>query len=458
MTTRAAKAAWVLLAMLAALASGNAAPAGAAEDAALEDWRMRQVEMRAAVRDTAGHADDANRLAHLAEMLTESARTREAGIVWRQVLALRPADAPALAALGRIALVEGRAAEAESLFVRAEAAGPDETLARDRLAASVARGDWAAAAKLADAAGQSGRVELFEHLATNPPYRIAAGPDSARLAFAKSYPVPLVRVIVGGERLLFALDTGTSGALLDASAARRLRVREVGGAGTVSWLGGAHEVKWGVVPALEIAGFRVENVPVAMLSLRKYSIVVHPHSEVVAGVLGVDFLRAFVPTLDHPKMTLVLRRPEAAPAFAAPDAADAVPFETWGEGELVVRGRIADSRALALWVATGFPECAVAAPAATFEELRIKPGAVSRVLRGASSALSGHPWARVKVPSLEVGPLRAAPADGWSGALDEAAVTRHGMRRDGAVGHDAFKGLRVTFDWNARVLRLHAAK
>ena len=75
-----------------------------------------------------------------------------------------------------------------------------------------------------------------------------------------------------------------------------------------------------------------------------------------------------------------------------------------------------------------------------------------------SAALQGSPWARVKVPSVVLGPLRVAPAAGWTDALDDASLTRHGMRRDGVLGHEAFRGWRVTFDWRAHVLRLHASK
>lgn len=455
MRTRAAIAAWLLVLLAGALAPADAR---AAREDELEDWRTWQVEMRAAVRDTVGHSGDPARLAALAAMLTEVARTREAATVWGQVLALQPNDGASLAALGRIALVEGRVAESDSLLALAQAAAPDEAIAADRLAGCIARGDWAGAVKLAEAGGQGGRLELFEHLAAHPPFQVVEGPDSVRVTFTSSNPVPLVRVKVGNERLLFAIDTGTPGVLLDASAGRRLKARMLGGGGSLSWIGRDYVFEYGLVPELEIGGLRVENVPVRTLSLHKYSIAMHLHSETVSGVLGVDFLRAFSPTIDYKKMALILRRPSAAPTFGPAGAPDALPFELWGEGELVVRARVASSRPLALWFASGFPECAIAAPAVTFAELRLKPNRAARVLKGEIAALQAQPWARVKVPSLVVGPMRSSAVEGWADALDEAALTRHGMRRDGALGHDAFKNARVTFDWDARVLRVHPGK
>jgi hypothetical protein len=51
-----------------------------------------------------------------------------------------------------------------------------------------------------------------------------------------------------------------------------------------------------------------------------------------------------------------------------------------------------------------------------------------------------------------VGGLVRDKVAGWSGALDDAELWRHGVRRDAILSHDFFKGQRVTIDWERHEL------
>jgi hypothetical protein len=131
----------------------------------------------------------------------------------------------------------------------------------------------------------------------------------------------------------------------------------------------------------------------------------------------------------------------------------AVPFQLWGESELTVFGSLGQGRKMAMVVQTGVPYCGVGAPEEVMQEIGVKPGAVSRLVKGAGQFLHGRAWAAVVVPAVSVGPIAEDKVSGWQGALDSSELWRHGVRRDALLSHDFFRGRRVTFDWpNHRLL------
>src|SRR6185295_3648852 len=125
-----------------------------------------------------------------------------------------------------------------------------------------------------------------------------------------------------------------------------------------------------------------------------------------------------------------------ADAFQPPNGAVFVPFQIWGRSELTVFGSLSGSRTMALVLQTGVPACGVGAPAEVFDEIGVKSGMVSRLVKGAGSWLQGRPWARVTVQSVAVGPVVEDKVPGWLGALDASELWRHGVRRDALIAGD----------------------
>lgn len=417
-------------------------------------YREAQAALRAAQRDTAGHGDDIARLDTLGVALLRLGRKDDAARVFGRVMALAPHDPAAAAGLGKIALHAGRLAEAESLLALA---GPDEPGAvADLYAARLRRGDWKGAAALAEDAGQPGRVTQLEALAESPPYARAGEPRAATLLWSRPHPVPLVRVKLEGESVLMALDTGASDVLVDRSAARRLSVPLQSGEWSAFWLGTRTAVRGGMVRRLEIAGAKLENVPAGVLDLGRWSLMVNPQGERVAGVIGLGALQRFTPTLDYRRNRLVLH--PGGESFAAPDGAVRIPFEIWGESELMVWGAIGGGRKMAMVVQTGLPGCGVAAPSEVFEELGLKPGGVAKMIKSMGALLTGQPWTEVTAPSVAVGPVVRNKVPGWSGAMDSAEMWRHGVRRDAILSSEFFRGRAVTFDWSRRELVFEAER
>jgi hypothetical protein len=414
--------------------------------------RDAQYQLRSAMRDTVGHADDPARLDSLGAALLRLARGTDASAMFHRVIALKPGDATALAGLGKLALFENRAADAESLLMAA--GNVEEGTLQDLYSARLRLEKWADAAKLAEDVNDAGRAPLLEALAEAPPFKITAAPREMSLMWSRSYPVPLVQVKLNNELVLMALDTGASDLLLDPMWVSRANITRVPGQSLVFWCGSRFATKNAIVQRLEINGVKVERVPAGILSLHKWSIEVNPNGEQVAGVIGLNLLRRFTPTIDFKRQRLELRPLVGGVAAAVGSDAIRVPFELWGESEMMVRGTVAGSRKLAMVVQTGVPGCGLAAPTEVFDELGLKGGAVSKFMKGLGTVLQGRPWVGVTVPSIQVGRMASDHVAGWSNAMDSGEMWRHGVRRDAILAGQFFDDTRMTIDWAKRELVL----
>lgn len=434
---------------LALLLIATAAPAEWLQPDA--SYRDAQLLLRQALRDTVGHGDDPARLDSLGVAQLRLGQFAAARAAFARVLERDPRDPTALAALGKLALFADRVSEAESLLTQAIAGpAPDPGALADLYAARLRQGRYAAAAELAPQVNDQARVPMLELLAATPPYRITAGPDEAKAPWSMGHTLPLLRVKLGGQSVLMALDTGTNDLLVDPTYARQAGAKMLASESFVFWDGTWISVKHAMVPRLELGGLTIEDLPAGVTSLRKWSLQVNPRAEPVAGVIGLGLLRRFTPTLDYDRQTLELRRP-GRPYPTGPNPRR-VPFEIWGEADLTVYGSINGGRRMAMIVQTGLYGCGIGAPSDVLEEVGVRPGKLSRAIKGAGSVLQGAPWTSVSVPKVVVGPLARAKVRGWSGALDDAELWRHGVRRDAILSHDFFKDQRVTIDWEKREL------
>ena len=423
--------------LIIAVVLAAAAPVGASDDS----YRDAQGDLREAVRDTAGHAADAGRLDALGAALLKLDRFGDAEKVFRRALAVSPSDGVALAGLGKMALFQQREAEAESLLVLA---GEAEGASRDLYFTRLRRGEWAAAAAMAEGQDEEGRKAMLEKLAEAPPFELAPGPDHATLFLERLWPVPLVRVKLNGQFVLMAIDLGAPELLLDPSAMRTSRAQPVAGERSILWNGGRVATKAALVQKLEFGGLVLTNVPAAVMPLHRYGLEVNPQGVTIAGVIGLPVLQRFGVTIDFEKQRFELRRP--GPGYTA--SGTRVPLETWGEHELTVHGSLNGGRRMAILVSTGLPGAGVGAPAEVFDELGIKPGKIANLVRGAGTFLQGAPWSQVSVQTVALGSVVQDHVIGWSGALDASELWRHGVRRDAILGPAFFRGRRVTFDWD----------
>lgn len=411
-------------------------------------YREAQMLLRAAIRDTLHHANDAVRLDSLGLSLLRLGRFDDAVPVFERALALDAQDPIALAGLGKIALFRDDVDRALPLLEAA--AKIDDSALGDLFAARIRAGQYAAAADLAADVNQLGREEMLRRMAETELYQMSESKPVIELRWRRAYPVPLVRVRLNGRVMLMAVDTGASGLLVDDSAARLADVQPMAYDALTFWAGSRQAVRNAMVQELQLGDVKIRNVPAGILSLRRWSLEVNPRSERVGGVIGLDVLRHFTPTLDYREQKLILRREGAAPERRT--ASQGVPFEIWGENELTVYGSLAGGRRMAFVLQTGVPGCGVGAPVEVMEEIGVRPGAVSKLVKGAGQWLQGVPWSPVTVPSVSIGPVVESKVPGWQGALASSELWRHGVRRDALISHDFFRDKSLTIDWQNREL------
>jgi aspartyl protease/tetratricopeptide repeat protein len=418
--------------------------------AARADWlapdasfRDAQMQLRYATRDTVGHSDDVGRIDTLAVALLRLGRIPEARTLFQRTLAAKPGDPAACAALGKLALWADHLAQAESLLVLA---GDVEQSRADLYCTRLRRAEWNEAAQMCEELNDDGRKPLLERLAEGPAMGVEG--ERTHLLFERIWPAPLLKVKLNGTLVVMMVDTGTPGLLVDPIAVSEYRVTPLAGQRLTPWTGTRVAVKNALVQKLEIGDVRFTNVPAGVVSLRKLSLDVNPRALPVIGVIGMDVLRRLAVTFDYPR-----RRFELAPLpSAAGIAGTRVPFELWGENELTTWGSINGGRRMAMTLATGLPEGGVGAPDPVFEELGIKSGGVSRLVKGAGTWLQGRPWAQVSVASLTLGRAAFDKLPGWSGAMEPVEMWRHGVRRDALLGPGILRGRRTTIDWAKREL------
>jgi len=411
-------------------------------------FRDAQLALRLAVRDTVGRPVTVANLDSLGAAHLRLGNLDEAQRLFARVLALAPADETAAAGLGKLALFRSEPARAESLL--APLAGRVEGAREDLLAARLRLGRWEAAATLADDAGQPGRAALLRRLAEPEGAWKITGPPRVDLPWVRCWPIPIVRAKLNGQSVLLAVDTGVADLLLDTAAARRCGVTTLAEQLPVLWNGSRVAGRAALLQHLELGGLRIERVPAATTALRRWSLEANPEGEAIAGIIGLNLLARFTPTLDYRKCALVLRA--AGTKVERGDGANRVPFELWGERELTVYGSLNGGRRMAMVLMTGVPGCGVGAPSEVFDELGLKPGAMSRVAGAAGARIQGMPWTYVLVPTVAVGPLVKDRVHAWSGALDSAELWRHGVRRDALLSSDFLRGMSVTIDWETREL------
>ena len=431
-----------------ALALLSAAPARADWLQPDPSYREAQMLLRAAIRDTLHHAGDAVRLDSLGISLLRLGRFDDAAPIFERALALDSQDPIALAGLGKIALFRSDLERALPLLEAA--AKIDDAALGDLFAARVRAGQFEAAADMAADVNQQGREEMLRRMAGTELYQMSASKPVIELRWRRAYPVPLVRVRLNGRVMLMAVDTGASGLLVDDSAARLANVEPMAYDALTFWSGSRQAVRNAMVQKLQLGDLEVRNVPAGIISLRRWSLEVNPRGERVAGVIGLELLRRFTPTLDYAEQKLILRRDDAP--WQRPPGALAAPFEIWGENDLTVYGSLAGGRRMAMVVQSGVPNCGVGAPREVMEEIGVRPGAVAKLVKGAGQWLQGVPWAPVTVPSVSVGPMVESNVPGWQGALASSEIWRHGVRRDALISHDFFKDKAVTIDWKSREL------
>ena len=191
------------------------------------------------------------------------------------------------------------------------------------------------AAELNRALGRTAVADKLASFAGRTPYELA-GPDRVDLPFVQADPLPVVTVRVnGGDEVFFLIDTGASEVYLDSEFATEVGAARFGsGTGT---FGGDRQaaVEQGRIDSLALGPLVVKHVPVHILPTRRFAAA--GGGRRIDGILGTNPFYHFLPTLDYPGRSLILRRrtPEQLRALetqASTGGHIVVPFWLAGDG------------------------------------------------------------------------------------------------------------------------------
>lgn len=387
-------------------------------------------------------------LAAAAESLFVAGAFAEADTLYARILAAAPGDTLALRGRGTVALFHNRLADATRWFEAALARNPGSTGLLRRLAESHVRSDdFKRAARFEREAGRAPRARQLEDLAGRTPYR--ADPRAAEVAFVQTDPLPVIEVRVNGSApVFFIIDTGASDIVLDTEFADSITVRRFG-ADSATFAGGRRaSVEHGAVDSVTLGGLTVRDVPVEILSTRRFSGAAGGRR--VSGILGTTFLYHFIATLDYPGGRLVLRpRTEAAlrevERSAAADSSWAIPFWMSGDHFMVARGRMNASPPLLWFIDTGLAGAGFTCPASTIEAAGVDLSkAPSFQGQGGGGAVTVTPFV---VDSLSLGPAVRRGITAFFGPFPPTLEMGQGYRIAGLLSHGFLRPYRLTMDF-----------
>ena len=391
-----------------------------------------------------------------AEALYHAGRFDSARIAYRKIIARHPDDYQATTHLGYIALFSNRLAEAKSWLTRAIALNPRDSGPRYALAQALYRGD-----DFHEAATVLAKIRTVDQMTADnyssmylpklagfgktAPNVISGRGQVTRLNFIKLDPLPVVRLRVNGRSALFFLDTGGGETVIDPAFARELKVQQFGSVqGTFSGSKAA-PVGNGRIASLSLGDFTMKNVPVQILGTRQFSA---PFGvKQLDGILGTVVFYHFVATMDYAKRELVLQRKGSGNGgHLSSGKAISVPFWMAGDHFMIAHGRVNALPEMLFFVDTGIAgagakltQAVIARAGIHLDEQKATQGG------GAGGTIRTVPY---RIPRLALGEFVRTNVPGvYDGQLPIA--TKLGFDVPGMIGHDAFVGHSITFDFSS---------
>jgi hypothetical protein len=375
----------------------------------------------------------------------------EAEAAYTDALQRNPHDLKVSMLLGMTALFSNHLDDAEKYLRRAAQTGPFQTGAQNLLGEVFYRRDqFPEAARWLRTGGSAERAEPLEFFEEESPYAIEGTASETRLTLVATDPLPIVQVRVdGGEAATFLIDTGAAEVQIDSDLARRLKLTCVGGGSAMRLDGSQTEMRHSRVAALQLGEFEVRNVPVVIRPLPVFA------GRKLDGVLGTVLLYHFLATLNYPRGELILRRRtvEALHAFetrAQLEKQIVVPFWLASDHMIVARGRVNNTPAALLLVATGVA-VGFTCPESMIEQASLKFDRNGSV---APETERRAKMASFVVNDLYLGDARQQNVAGVAGAFPEGWEHAYGFRIGGLVAHQFFRSYAVTLDFSGMRLYL----
>lgn len=366
----------------------------------------------------------------------------------RKEISLHPAEGESWGLLGAIALQQGEMRQAERALECALRADDHDAEAGALLAILWRReGRFPEAANLLRKIGGEAEAEQLATFGSASPF-LQTGPDEVRLDWVGSGLRPVVRVLVAGMRYAnFLVDTGASGVVLDRRLAEEIGLPAVGSARLLGAGARRTKGKLGRLDSLRLGATEVRNIPVVTVDLSGS----RNGSEPFEGILGSEFLRRFVVTLDYPKRRLWLRKPGTGRRTEGSLEAVSIPMLLTPGGLVAVPMEVAPRDRLLVFLDTGAAETdlALSRPAATWLGLAVRS-------RGDPySGVGGRYLALpILLPEVRFAGFRLHNVRGVVVPFPSRIEQGEGLALGGFLGSGFCRPFRVTIDFPHMRLRL----
>jgi len=338
---------------------------------------------------------------------------------YQATLATSPDDLAALTGLARLKLYEDKRDEARALARRAQRIDPGNAEAK-----RVLRG--------ADVRDAAFAPDIW---------RITMPAETVDIPFVATDPLPVVTVTINGQEHQFLVDSGAPDIVLDSGFAKEHGLKP-GGAQTGTFAGGAQAAFQHVVlPAMDIGGVHLEQVPASVLPTRNMS-----HDRTIDGIIGTGFLMHFLSTLNYAEGVLTLRPRSASATFeASVTDGQAVPMWLVGDNFLFARGHIGDGPEALYNIDTGLEGAGIQATRATLDaaHVAIDETAVQTGVGGGGTVRFIPFKASATIGTVTVQDLNGIyTPDGDQYSLFQFTVA-------GTISHQFFRERTLTFDFDA---------
>jgi hypothetical protein len=343
---------------------------------------------------------------------------------------------------GTIALWRNDVKTAEFWLRGALAREPRNRLAAGLLAEALTRQDrFNEAAPFAVGSGDRARGRMLASFGATRPYRLE-GEIGAR-PLLQVDPLPLVELTINeAVSGVFLVDTGGADTIIDPAIATRLRVQTFGGERGGLFAGGkTARIERARLASLRFGAMVLRDLPAVVMPTR--ALLVAPDGRPLDGVLGTSVLRRFASTIDYARGGLVLA-PRVESGQASCRAITRVPFWLVDDHYIVASGSFGTLDHQMFIVDTGVGGAAVAPSEAVLRKAGIVPEAPTSAV-GPGGGLAVRPFT---VPRLALSAYAQESARGLAGVFPASLTSALRFDVAGFLGHDFFRGLRVTFDFD----------
>jgi tetratricopeptide (TPR) repeat protein len=313
-----------------------------------------------------------------------------------------------------------------------------------------------------------GLIDFLRYLGRQGSLYIASGEVRTSISFEATDNRPILQVRINGGRdlLKFVLDTGSGMSVISEETAKRLGIKPVarGGVARAVGGGGKFEIVYGYINSIDLAGVRVENVPVY---IRKFFDTNIP----VDGYLGLSVVSKFLASIDYGtrRMSLVrqnqtelvepwtaVRRPEGILALAPISPTDVgtveVPLRTTSSGFLSGEVTLDGFEKSVNFIIDTAASITVVSEKLSQEEQLLDLLQPSK-MRVFGAAGITEDVKLLQLPRLSLGPSKLEKIN--AAVLDMEPVNETaGFTQSGILGGNFLRNFRIYFDFARGTMRL----